>query len=299
MAASMGVTTAALPLAQDGAAPKEKPRSEEKTIRRQLNVFGSREAQIGVSVRDLDPDQARTAAGAVVDHVAPDSPAERAGVKAGDVITSFDGEKVRSAKQLARLVNETAPGRIVATTVLRDGKPVDLKVTPEAGDMARFDGEFAFPPMADLERLPEMNLDGRMFRFDEPGSTELFEKRMPGGEGRGFRFFGNPGRGRLGVGLQQLTPQLAEYFGAKDGVLVTTVEQDSPAGRAGLKAGDVITSVNGTAVDSAADVMQAMRDMGDGSELTITYMRDRKTATARAKLEPREERQPPRSGRPI
>jgi len=302
--AAVSLTAAALPQDQERTSRSDKPpvehkpRTEERTIRRQLGVFGSREAQIGVSIRDLDADTAAAAAtGAVVERVAPDSPAERAGIKVGDVITGFDGEKVRSARQLARLVNETPPGRTVPAAVLRDGKSVDLKITPEAGEMAHAGEGFVMPPMAAWRRLPELNLDGRMFEFDDPDTAELFEKRAPGEKGHGFEFFVNPGPGRLGIGLQDLTPQLAEYFGAKDGALVTTVEDDSPASRAGLKAGDVITAINGNSVDSSADVLRAVGNAGHNGELAITYLRDRKTATATAKIE----RQAPKreSGRPI
>jgi len=152
--AAVSLTAAALPQDQERTSRSDKPpvehkpRTEERTIRRQLGVFGSREAQIGVSIRDLDADTAAAATGAVVERVAPDSPAERAGIKAGDVITGFDGEKVRSARQLARLVNETPPGRTVPAAVLRDGKSVDLKITPEAGEMAHAGEGFVMPPMA-------------------------------------------------------------------------------------------------------------------------------------------------------
>jgi C-terminal processing protease CtpA/Prc len=300
------LTAAAVPQepkrAPEGDKPRaeQQPRKEERTIRRQLGLFGSREAQIGVSIRDLEADRTATSTGAVVERVAPDSPAERAGMKVGDVITGFDGEKVRSAKQLARLVNETAPGRTVPATVLRDGKAVDLKVTPEAGETARAGDGFVMPPMAEWRTMPELNFDSRMFKFDDPDSAELFEKRLPGGKGHAFEFFANPGGGRLGIGLQDLTPQLAEYFGAKDGALVTTVEDDSPAARAGLKAGDVITAINGNSVESSADVVRAVGDAGENGELAITYLRERKTATATAKIETRKRQEPQRgSERPI
>lgn len=306
--ASIGLTAAAIPPGQDTAAPKEKAPSEApkaktlpeaKTIRRQLEIFGSRDARIGVSVADITPGQTTTGSGAVVQQVASDSPAERAGIKTGDVVTTFDGERVRSAKQLARLVAETAPGRTIAATVLRDGKSVDVQLTPERGDTARFDGEFAIPPMAELELLPEMNFDHK-FRFDGPGGGDLFEKRLPDGRGRAFEFYMNPSRGRLGVTLQELSSQLADYFGAKAGVLVSSVEPESPAARAGLKAGDVITAITGEPVDSPGDVMRAVARAGDGSDLTIAYTRDHQSMTATAKLEPREKREKPeKSGRPI
>jgi serine protease Do len=104
-----------------------------------------------------------------------------------------------------------------------------------------------------------------------------------------------PGRGRLGIGIQPLTPQLGEYFGAKEGVLVTTVEPDSPAAKAGLKAGDVITAVGDTAVSTPSELTRAIRQ-AEGEQVSITYYRDKKSAKTTATLE-RPER-PRRPGRP-
>ncbi len=67
------------------------------------------------------------------------------------------------------------------------------------------------------------------------------------------------GRGRLGVTVQPLTPQLAAYFGVKDGLLITSVRDESPAAAGGLKAGDVITTVNGTSVTTQSDLIHVLR----------------------------------------
>jgi serine protease Do len=97
------------------------------------------------------------------------------------------------------------------------------------------------------------------------------------------------------VGVQGLTGQLAEYFGAKDGVLVTTVREDSPAAAAGLKAGDVITAVNGKTVSSPAQLADAVRE-AENEEVKISYVRDRKAADVGVKVPVRE--RPGRSARP-
>jgi S1-C subfamily serine protease len=108
-----------------------------------------------------------------------------------------------------------------------------------------------------------------------------------------------PRRGRLGVGIQELTPQLAEYFGTKDGVLVTSVEPDTPAAKAGLKAGDVITSINGRTVNDGGQLIEAVQSADDGADLTVGYVRDKKAATAKATLEPREKEKVERRVQPI
>src|SRR5690606_17747356 len=103
---------------------------------RSIAVLSGRGVQIGVHVRDLDPEQLKTGSGAVVERVQEGSPAAKAGLKTGDVITEFDGERVRSARHLARLVGETPPGRDVSVTVRRGGDTVTLSVSPEVSDMA-------------------------------------------------------------------------------------------------------------------------------------------------------------------
>ena len=83
-------------------------------------------------------------------------------------------------------------------------------------------------------------------------------------------------RGRLGVSVDELTPQLAAYFGAKDGVLIASVSDDSPASRAGLKAGDVVTRINSEQVRSREDLTRLIGDVKDGGDTTIGIVRDRK-----------------------
>jgi S1-C subfamily serine protease len=104
-----------------------------------------------------------------------------------------------------------------------------------------------------------------------------------GGAGRNYFFM--QGRGRLGVNVQELTPELAAYFGVKDGLLVNSVEADTPAAKAGIKAGDVIGTVNGKAV---ATTPELIKELGDKEgEVTIGVTRDKKALSLKATLEPR------------
>ena len=124
------------------------------------------------------------------------------------------------------------------------------------------------PKLRELEpRLREFRFDGPMdFRFDMPG------------------LLSGP-RTRLGIGIDELTPQLAEYFGVKDGgVLVSSINRDSAAERAGLKAGDVIVSVNGDRVRHADDLIDELR-AAEGQEVTIGIVRDKKESTLKATIE--------------
>jgi len=242
-----------------------------------------RGSQIGVMVSD--PEDA-TASGVRIDGVDRDSPAEKAGVKEGDVVVEFDGERVRSARQLTRLVQETPDGRTVKMTVTRGGSRQTLDITPEASAGA-LSWSFPYEPefRAELER----------------GLRGLRELPERGGPMFDFRFDGVPGtaapRGRLGVQVETLSDQLAEYFGVKGGgVLVSSVTADSPAARAGVRAGDVITSVNGTAVRDAGELIEEIAEVGASGEARLEIVRDKKTATVTATLNrparPRSRRQP-------
>jgi len=253
---------------------------------RRLAVMPGRGVELGVTIRDLDGDQAKTGTGALVEEVRPGSAAEKAGFRKGDVIVEFDGERVRGQRHLSRLVSETPEGRTVKAAVMRDGKRVDLSVTPAAAEHA---SEFEYM-VPGPDHMPGMPNRGRRFYFgDEPGFGT--------GE-RGEAWF-MPGRGRLGVSIQFLTPQLADYFGTKNGVLVTSVQPDSPAAKAGLKAGDVITSVNGNEVTESRVLTDAVRSAADGASLNLGYVRDKKAGTATATLEKSEKPVLRPSERPI
>lgn len=306
--AATGATLAALP--QQAGSEKDRQRKRETTVERtrenparevrRLAVLGERGVRIGVSVKDADASSATP--GAVVDEVRDQSPAAKAGVKPGDVFVEFDGERIRSARQLSRVVGETALGRAVKAGVMREGRRVDLQITPEAGGEPMAFSWSGDGPMAGFHAAPEFRLDMKDFEIDKDAFRDLAEGarrfHVEPGEPRRFDFFIGPGsRARLGVTLEGLTPQLGEYFGAERGALVSSVAPDSPAAKAGLRAGDVITAVGDKAVDSPADVAEAVRKADDGSELTVTYTRDKKPSTAKVTLEPTKKREKP--GQPV
>jgi serine protease Do len=256
---------------------------------RRLAVMAGRGAELGVSIRDLDTEQQKAASGALVEEVRSGSAAEKAGILKGDVIVEFDGERVRGQRHLSRLVSETPEGRTVKATVLRDGRRVDLSVTPEAGTRAAGANFDFFVPGPD-RIMPGPPREGRRFFSDELPRVDPWR--------RGDGLF-MPERARLGVGILSLTPQLAEYFGTKDGVLVTSVVPKSPAAKAGLKAGDVITTVDGTEITDPGALTHAVQRAADGASLALGYVRDKKAATAKATLEAPETPREPQPAKPI
>ncbi len=95
---------------------------------------------------------------------------------------------------------------------------------------------------------------------------------------------GHVDRGYLGVATQELTEDIAAQFGADHGALVSDVSPDTPAEKAGLKAGDVITKVNGTDIRDQRHLQLLVTQLAPGAEVKIDYLRDGKPGTATAKL---------------
>jgi serine protease Do len=248
-------------------------------------------ARIGVSIRDLEQADAKevkgAATGVLVEDVSADSPAARAGMRKGDVIVEFDGERVRSARQLTRLVQETPAGRGVPAVLLRDGQRTNVTVTPEEGN------RFTFERFHELEEMAR-DLPSRIAP-PPPVPPAPRSPDAPPPPPSVWRFEELLGRNQLGVTVGSLSSQLAEYFGVKQGVLVTSVNDDSAAAKAGLKAGDVITSLNGATVDEPSDVRRQIQSLKDGEEFTIVVMRDRKPVTLKGKTERTERRRTTRT----
>lgn len=248
----------AVSVAAQGRAVQVEPRGQAEVM-----VLGGG-SQLGVRVSDSQ-------AGVRVDEVTPGSAAEKAGVRSGDVVVEFDGERVRSARQLTRLVQETPDGRTVKMAVMRDGQKQTLDATPESR-------EFSFNFDRDRMR-DDIERGMRGFRVEPP--LFFYNEREP----RRFEFRApeRTSRGRLGVSVQSLTPDLEEYFGAKNGgALVSSVTPDSAAAKAGVKAGDVITAINGRSVRDSDDLM---REIGNATgQVTLTLLRDRKELTLKATL---------------
>ncbi len=243
-----------------------------------VQVFGGNE--IGVSLQDIDPSDVTrlklpSASGALVSAVRSDGPAARAGFKVGDVVVSFDGQSVRGAKQLTRMIDETPDGREVEAIVLRDGARVNLKVAPSVSDTLNR----LFSANGPLQQFQFSGPNGNGFVFGQPFLNDKFFDRLGAGGGDAF---GND-TPRLGVEVQELSGQLGDYFGTKEGVLITTVDEGTPAKKAGLKAGDVITKVNNRAVTSPDQLRRLIT--GVSGDVTITFYRDRKEMAMTVKLD--------------
>jgi predicted metalloprotease with PDZ domain len=201
-------------------------------------------------------------AGAMVASVQKGSPAAKAGIEAGDAIMEFDGIRVRSSAELRRLIRETPAGRVVEMKVVRHGKLRVLSAKLEASaNHINFNGpEIHLPPINVPEiHIPPMDFSG----------------------------FGEH-RAALGISADNLTPQLAQFFGVKQGkgVLISEVTKGGAADKAGLKAGDVIVQVDGKPVSGVEELRDALNDhcTEDSPKVKLTIVRDHQEQTVNAEL---------------
>jgi S1-C subfamily serine protease len=251
-----------------------------------VQLFGSG-SSIGVTVRDVNADDVSKAKldgqrGVVIESVADGTPASRAGFRAGDIVLEYDGERVRSVMQFTRLVQETPSGRAVQAVVSREGSRQTLSVTPEQRGARPF-----YDALTMRERIVRPR-DGGVVRVPEGGFGLNFDG-LPE-----IRTLLSPRQ--LGATVTPLSEQLEGYFGVKNGVLVSAVESNSPASAAGLRAGDIITRINGRTVEGVNDVSEAVRNTAAGAQFEIVVTREKKELTLKAQLP---ERRPVSGGRGV
>jgi membrane-associated protease RseP (regulator of RpoE activity)/vacuolar-type H+-ATPase subunit H len=216
-------------------------------------------AYMGVDIADVTPERLSTLKlkderGVEVTMVDQDAPAGKAGLKEHDVILSMNGTDVESGAQLRRMIRETPAGRIVTLGVSRDGQLLTLKV--QLADRRRKvawgpkskDFKFEMPPMPPM---PD---------FDMPVSVVVAHSSM-----------------RSGLLVENITPQLGDFFGVKSGkgVLIRSVEKGSRAEKSGFRAGDVIVRVNDQPVSDTSDFSHAIRSVTGGS-VTVGVIREKR-----------------------
>lgn len=214
---------------------------------------------LGVGVVELTPERAKALKltderGVEVTRVEEGSPARKAGLQTGDVVLEYNGQRIEGVEQFVRLVHETPAGRRTKLLVGRDGVTQTLVAAPGPR------------PAAMIPRIQAGMAPLRMPGFDGP---EVSLPDIPG-------FFYSGRTGLIGVQVETLPPQLAEYFGVKTGVLVRTVLDDSPASRAGIKAGDVIVRVDGGQVVDIPDLLNALATARAKGSCQIDMMREHK-----------------------
>ncbi len=237
--------------------------SHEGTDERWNWGYGSEESgggssYLGVDIADVTAERLgelklQEEHGAEVTMVDQDAPAGKAGLHEHDVILSLNGTAVESAAQLRRMIKETPPGRVVNLGISRDGQPMTIKV--QLSD--RHKSMAWEPKMPEIPKLPPMPA---LPDFDVPVSVVIVHSSL-----------------RSGLMVENLTPQLGDFFGVKGGkgVLVRSVDKGSSGEKAGFRAGDVVIKVNNQPVHDTSDFTHALRS-SSGSSAAVIVVRERK-----------------------
>jgi serine protease Do len=238
-------------------------------------VFSSEDSgtssYLGVDISDVTTERLsalklKEEKGVEVTMVDQDAPAGKAGIKEHDVILTLNGMMIESKAQLQRMIHETPAGRIISLGLSRDGQPLTIKV-----QLADKHKEFAGPDMRNFQvNVPEIHIPD----IDIPAINMVMVTSSA----------------RSGLMVENLTPQLGEFFGVKNGngVLVRSVEKGSRAEKAGLRAGDVIVKINEQPVHDTSDFAHAVRTRNGGS-VSVGVIRDRKEQNLNLMLPDRKE----------
>jgi serine protease Do len=223
---------------------------------------GGGSSYLGVDIADVSAERLgelklKEEHGAEVTMVDQDAPAGKAGLHEHDVILSLNDTAVESAAQLRRMIKETPPGRVVNLGISRDGQPMTIKV--QLADRHKSmaweprDGEFKFE-MPKVSSMPD---------FDFPVSVVVVHQSA-----------------RSGLMVENITSQLGDFFGVKDGkgVLVRSVEKGSRGEKGGFRAGDVVVKVNNQPVHDTSDFTHALRS-SSGATAAVTVIREKREQT--------------------
>jgi len=183
---------------------------------------------------------------------------------------------VESVAQFRRLVRETPPGRTVSIAVWRDGRSQTLSVT--LGNYEdQVQGQLS-GPLRQFALNPRLNVPDRELTVPFPPEARSFNFQIPEGawnfNGNG-NFFTMTLTPTLGISAESLSGQLGTYFGAPDGegVLIREVNSDSPAEKAGLKAGDVIIKIDGERVKTVSEMQAKLRTKREAKTVQVSVVR--------------------------
>jgi serine protease Do len=235
---------------------------------------------LGVGVSEITTEKAKelklpAERGALLGKVVADSPAAKAGLKQNDVVTEINGQRIEGTAQFRRMIHEIPAGRAAQLTVWREGRSQNISVTVGKSDArammsmhAATPGSFAFV-MPDVQELPEIR--------EIPDLPEV----------RQFSAFASA-QPRLGIDAENLEGDFGNYFGAPDGegVLIRNVFENTPAAKAGLKAGDVITGVNGERVRTIGELREKLIAGKDTKSLKLGLLRNKAELTVNVEVPP-------------
>lgn len=260
---------------------------------------GADRPRVGITLDPTQPPEV-DARGARVEDLLEDGPAAEAGLRAGDVVVSFDGHDLLQAldpeverdfdldqsvpvQRLLALARRLEPGQEVDVVYLRDGER--RTATLEARNLGRWGVRaFALPDMEALGRRFEIHgPDGQRARVfvSGDGRFDRCPERPGTGDGPAALVFGDACPG--GLRLVALNPGLGEYFGTDEGVLVADVHPDSPLG---LRPGDVIQRIGARDADTPDRVGRILRSYEEDEAIPFHIVRDGRPMDVQGRLTP-------------
>lgn len=243
-----------------------------------LSAFDDGASWLGVEIGEVTANKVKelklpAERGVVLTEIVPDSPATKAGLKAGDVVTELNGQHIEGAAQFRRFIRETPSGRAIQLTIWRDGRAQTISATLGQAEQGRRVWSGAMPQDDTFFKAPMMPRI-EMPRFELGGDGFLVRRGLV-----------------LGITADNLSGQLGAYFGAPDGegVLVREVRSGSPAEKGGVKAGDVITKVDGDRVRTVEELRDKLfgkiSDKSEKKTVSVALLRDRKEMTVNVEVE--------------
>src|SRR5579863_8358338 len=229
---------------------------------------------LGVDISDVTSERIsalklKEEKGVEVTMVDQDAPAGKAGMKEHDVIMAMNGTPIESQVQLKRMIRETPPGRVVTFDISRDGQPMSIKV--QLADR-RKQYVWKGPDMKDFHvEIPAISINPQI----EVPQINVMVVRSSA---------------RSGLMVENITPQLGEFFGVKNGngVLIRAVERGSRGEKAGFRAGDVIVKINDQPVHDTGDFSEVMHSRDSGT-VSVSVIRDKKEQSLNLDLPPHKE----------
>ena len=225
------------------------------------HFYAAGRSYLGVDIQDVTADRVnalklKEERGVEITMVDQDAPAGKAGLREHDVILDFNGTAVESEEQLRRLIREVPPGRTVTLGISRDGSP--MKINVQLADHSTVVAQASPRVFVPAPRIREFPRNGMDLQLQIQTYSAV-----------------------LGVQTENLTRQLGEFFGVKDGegVLVRSVEKGSAAEKAGLKAGDVIVRADNEKLTDRSDLSHILRNHRTGGKMALVVMRDKHEQT--------------------
>jgi serine protease Do len=249
---------------------------------------------LGVDIRDVGDEQIgalklKEPRGAEVIHVDHDGPAGKAGLREHDVILKMNGSVIEGEDQLRRMLRETPAGRTATLIISRDGQ--QQTVTTRLANKLEVERQ-AWEERWIVPVPPEEGGSVNASTANGQGTGSGSGSGSGSSNGKGQSFFSPSavargshnligtltGSSYTGALVENLGPQLAEFFGTGAGVLVHSVDADSPAAKAGLRAGDVVVRANSVKLATSADWMKIVRE-NRGKAVEVVVLRDKKEQT--------------------